>query len=79
LQKNSQLAQKITEYSFDQYARGNIQVQDLLRAIENEAATRANLLNTYLDYRKSLFNLIKHTFFDYEHGVPLSERFDIFP
>ncbi len=75
MQTNFKMAEEITTISIEQYARGDISLQDLLQTIERQRKTDENFLEAYLGYRKSLLDLMIDTFYDYENNMELLTKF----
>ncbi len=75
MRENMDMAKEITSISIDQYADGKISLQDLLQQINRQRETGLNFLDAYLGYRESLLNLMENTYYDYEKGTALIERF----
>jgi len=72
-----ELAADVTETSLQRYRDGATTVMDLLLNLRREADTRENFLEAYLGWRSSLSRLWELTYFDFERGVPVMERFDV--
>jgi len=77
MQENLQRAREISVVSLEQYQDGAISIRDLLQSLERELDTSDNFLQAYLGYRESLMDLIRDTFYDYENGMSMVERFNI--
>ena len=77
MRDNLELAQGVSETSFQRYQTGAISVLDLLLSLRREAETAGNFLDAYLSWRSSLRALQEQTYFDFEQGIPLLERFGI--
>jgi len=75
MQENLALAREISESSLGRYARGEIQVLDLIQSLRRESDTAENFLDTYLGWKMGILRLQALTFHDYETGVPVLERF----
>jgi hypothetical protein len=77
MRDNLDLARGVTETSFQRYQSGSITALDLVLSLRREADTAENFLDTYLGWRESLRRLQEMTYFDFEGGVPVLERFGI--
>lgn len=75
MQSNLEMAEEITSISIEQYANGEISLQDLLQTINRQRETDMNFLEAYLGYRKSLLELMTDTYYDYENDVELLAKF----
>ncbi len=77
MQENLTLAERITTSYLDRYRAGEITLVNLLQTINRESDTAANFLEAYLDYQQQLLRLRELTHFDFEYGLPVSERFPV--
>jgi outer membrane protein TolC len=77
MRDNLDLARGVTETSFQRYQNGSITALDLLLSLRRESDTAENFLDTYLGWRESLRRLQEMTYFDFERGIPVLERFGI--
>jgi outer membrane protein TolC len=77
MRDNVELAREVTETSFQRYQDGVISALDLILSLRREADTAENFLETYLGWRGSLRRLQEMTFFDFERGIPVLERFQV--
>jgi len=50
---------------------------DLLQTFRTEAQTAENLLDAYLGWRNSLLRIQEQTYFDFELGVPVLDRYGV--
>ena len=73
------LAHELTETTVSRYRAGEVGLSDLMQALSRESTTANNLLNAYRGYQQALRRLKEVTFFDFEAGLPLVERFNIAP
>jgi outer membrane protein len=71
------LAHELTETTIARYRRGEVGLSDLMQALSRESTTANNFLNAYRNYQQTLRRLKEVTFFDFEAGQPLVERFKI--
>ena len=71
------LAHELTETTVARYRAGEVGLSDLMQALSREATTGNNLLNAYQGYQRTLRRLKETTFFDFEAGLPIVERFNI--
>lgn len=77
MEENLELARGLSEESLERYAEGSLAVVDLLQTLRREADTAQNLLDAYLGWRQAITRLQEMTFYDFERGVPVLERFGI--
>jgi outer membrane protein TolC len=73
------LAHELTETTVTRYRAGEVGLSDLMQALSRESTTANNLLNAYQGYQRTLRRLKEVTFFDFEAGLPLVDRFKIGP
>ena len=71
------LAHELTETTVTRYREGGVGLSDLMQALSRESTTANNLLNAYRGYQQTLRRLKEVTFFDFEAGQPLVDRFKI--
>ena len=71
------LAHELTETTVTRYRSGDVGLSDLMQALSRESTTANNLLNAYRGYHQALRRLKEVTFFDFEVGLPLVDRFKI--
>ncbi|MEZ5319730.1 MAG: TolC family protein [Vicinamibacterales bacterium] len=71
------LAHQLTETTVGRYRAGEVGLSDLMQALSREATTGNNLLNAHQGYQRTLRRLKEVTFFDFEAGLPLVDRFNI--
>jgi len=69
------MAADITEAGVEQYRSGAISIRDVIQMIESQKDTEMNFLDAYQGYRRSLISLMMHTFYDYENGISLLDKF----
>jgi outer membrane protein len=77
MQENLDLARRLTASTLEQYRSGAVTLVDLLQAINREADTNDNFLDTYMGYQRTLLRLKEMTFYDFEYDMPLVERFAV--
>lgn len=77
MRENLELARDLSAESLELYAQGDIAVVDLLQTLRRETDTADNLLDAYLGWRQAIMRLQEMTFYDFERGVPVLERFGI--
>lgn len=75
LRESVTMAQEICEMSIQQYQENNISLQGVLQIINRERETGVNFLNAYLGYRRTLQELKSLTYYDYETGESLLEKY----
>ncbi len=64
-------AERSFRLATQQFESGSLNVQDLLLTQGRLASTRRNYLSAYLDYRRALIDLLRNTYWDWEHEQPL--------
>lgn len=79
MESNLELARRNTSAALTRYRAGEASLLDVLQTINQQAATSVNFLDAYLGYRSSLLRLQQLTYYDFEHGASLLDRFDIDP
>jgi outer membrane protein len=77
MQANMELAREVSETSFQRYQTGQITVLDLVLSLRREADTVENFLDAYTSWKESLRSLRRQTYYDYEEGIPVLERFGV--
>jgi outer membrane protein TolC len=77
MRENLELAREVSETSFQRYQAEAITVLDLLLSLRREEDTAENFLDAYLSWRSSLRSLRQQTYFDFERGLPVLERFGV--
>src|SRR6185503_15225464 len=75
MQDNLTLAAGISRQSLDQYRQGAITALDLLQSLRRERDTAGNFLDAYVSWRESIQSLQRITYFDFERGQPVLQRF----
>ena len=77
MQENLELARQVSAMSLAQYAEGRGSMLDLVQAFERQADTADNFLDAFLGYRQAVLDLQQITYYDFEHDMPLLERFQL--
>ncbi len=77
MRENLDLARQVSETSFQRYEDGSISALDLMLSLRRESDTADNFLDTYVGWREALSRLESMTFYDFEMGMPVLERFGI--
>lgn len=77
MQENFALASGLSRESLDRFRRDEVSALELLQTFQRESDTARNLLDAYLGWRGSISSLQQLTFYDFEVGVPVLERFGI--
>lgn len=75
LRENLDIARQVADRNLRRYRRGEISVLSLIQSINGQRETALNFLEAYLGYREALLSLQENTYYDFEKGVPLLERF----
>lgn len=71
------LASQLSESTLALYVGGTASMFDLLQTFRTEAQTADNLLDAYLGWRSSLLRIQRMTYYDFEFGVPVLERYGV--
>lgn len=77
MEDNLELSRQISRTSLQQYEDGSISALDLLQSIRREVDTAENFLDAYLGWRQALQRVQQMTYYDWERGTPLLDRFGI--
>jgi len=75
MKESADLVQDISDQGLAQYRSGAISLQDAFQMINRQRETELNFLDAYLGYRRSLISLMIQTYYDYENGISLLEKF----
>jgi hypothetical protein len=77
MEQNLELASNLSQSSLALYEQGGASILDVLQSFRREADTAENLLDAYLGWRRALLRIQRLTFYDFELGVPVLERYGI--
>lgn len=77
MQANLELSQEITQTSMTRYGEGAISALDLLTGLRRELDTANNFLDAYLGWRRALQRMRQMTYYDFEYGMRVMNRFGI--
>ncbi len=77
MEANLVLATQLSEESLDGYRRGDITTGDLLLTFRRQSDTADNVVDAYTGWRRAITRLQQLTFFDFERGIPVLERFGV--
>lgn len=77
MRENLELAEGLSDTALDRYEAGDSGVLDLLQTLRRERDTASNYLDAYLGWRDSLLEMQDLTFFDFESGMPVIDRYGI--
>lgn len=77
MQDNFALASELSREGIERFRQGEISALELLQTFQRESETARNLLDAYLGWRRSISALQQLTFYDFEVGVPVLERFGV--
>jgi len=69
------LAEKIANAKIQQYSESSTSLIGILQTIERVASTKNKFIEVYLDYRKSLLDLMTVTYYDFEKDISLLNAF----
>ncbi len=75
MKESADLVQDISDQGLKQYHDGMISLQDVFQMISRQRQTEQNFLDAYLGYRRSLISLMIQTYYDYENGISLLDKF----
>jgi outer membrane protein TolC len=77
MEQNLELAGDLSESSLALYTGGSATILDVLQSFRREVDTAGNLLDAYLGWRRALLRLQRLTFYDFELGTPVLNRYGI--
>lgn len=77
MEENLLLASQLSQESLAGYERGEITALGLLQSFRRETDTAENVLDAYMGWRRAITRLQQLTYFDFERGVPVLERFGV--
>lgn len=77
MEQNLLLATELSASSLQLYLQGSIAALDLLQSFRRQVDTANNFLDAYLGWRRSLLRIQQLTFYDFELGIPLLQRFGV--
>ncbi|MCJ7813531.1 TolC family protein [bacterium] len=74
LENGATAAEEITNFSLERYQNNGISLQDILQIVSRQKETEENFLESYLDYRESLLDLVEGTYYNYETNMSLIDE-----
>lgn len=77
IEKSLEAARSSYESSVARFRDGKLSIQGVLKALERKNTLEMNYLEAYTGYRGSILQLNARTFFDYESGVSMYEKYDL--
>jgi len=77
MRKNLDDALKTYELSIGRYRERKMSIQGVLTALDRRKNLELNFLEAYLGYRRSLLMLTARTFYDFESGRSLMEKYGL--
>lgn len=77
MQTNLLLARSAAATSLERYTAGETSALELVQSLRRELDTADNFLDTYLGWRSALRGIQRQTFFDFEAGAFILDRFGI--
>jgi outer membrane protein TolC len=77
MEQNLVLASELSASTLALYIAGSASMFDLLQTFRTEAQTAENLLDAYLGWRNSLLRIQEQTYFDFELGIPVLDRYGV--
>ncbi len=77
MEDNLELAAGLSASTLARYLDGMASMFDVLQTFRTEAETADNLLDAYLGWRNSLQRIQRTTYFDFELGLPVLERYGV--
>ncbi|HEX7070257.1 MAG TPA: TolC family protein [Rhodothermales bacterium] len=79
MQSNREQARQIAESTMALYGEGRVGVIDLLQSFRRLEDTEQNFVRAFLGFREAIRSLQNYTHYDFEHDVPVFERFRLIP
>jgi outer membrane protein TolC len=77
MEQNVELAAGLSQSSLELYRNGSATILDVLQSFRRESDTADNLLDAYLGWRRALLRLQRMTFYDFERGAPVLDRYGV--
>lgn len=77
MQNNRTLAADIAQQSLERYRQGTITALDLLQSLRGESDTAENYLDAYSSWRRAIQQLQQMTYWDFETGQSVLQRYGI--
>lgn len=77
MRENLALAEGLSDTALNRYEVGDSGILDLLQTLRRELDTSRNYLDAYLGWRDSLLELQGMTFYDFEAGMSVIDRYGI--
>ena len=77
MEQNLLLATELSASSLELCLQGSIAALDLLQSFRRQVDTTNNFLDAYLGWRRSLLRIQQLTFYDFDLGIPLLQRFGV--
>lgn len=77
MQENLELASDLSNSSLQLYTQGSATLLDVLQSFRRELDTANNLLDAYLGWRNALLRMQELTYYDFQLGMPVMERFGV--
>ena len=74
MQESVNIAKEITGTSINRYKNNEISLQDLIQIVSRQKETEENLLDSYLEYRNAILQLMIRTYYDYENNISLIDE-----
>jgi outer membrane protein len=75
MRESVNMTRNITAISIENYRNGLLSLQDVLQVINQQRDTELNFLEAFLGYRRSLLWLNTQTYYDYENGISLIDKY----
>ncbi len=69
------IVQDLTDRSIELYRNGEISLQDLLAIVARQKDTERNFIAAFQGYKRSLISLMELTYYDFENGMTLLDKF----
>ncbi len=77
MKQGIETAQKITRLSIEEYRKRKISLQDLLQIVNSQKDTEQKFIDVYVGYKKSLLDLLTHSYYDYEKNISLVKELNL--
>lgn len=74
LKENVLLAEKIVQARRSDYFDGKATLSELIQAVQQLSSTEERFIEIYVDYKESLLDLMKETYYDFENNISVLEK-----
>ena len=76
LTQSIELSNKLTTDTIEKYKTSEIALESLLQIITRTRDTQAKFLDVYIDYKRSMLELMEDTYYDFDNNISLLEKFE---